>query len=155
MLSWFFNIPNYSLTHQSFLCSSFLILASRMPWFPSSLCREKERDVWASCLLLGVSSDGFNYSWVSFAFFLYALPLPMFSCIVLILDMGMPTIWNVPDILLVWLYNVSTSRQTFLWIMFQVSSNTFYTTLSVLPVLLLPPILCLSANWMHFYFAFV
>lgn len=28
------------------------------------LCREKERDVWASCLLLGVSSDGFNHPWV-------------------------------------------------------------------------------------------
>ena len=32
------------------------------------LCREKERDVWASCLLLGVSSDGFNHSWVPSSF---------------------------------------------------------------------------------------
>lgn len=47
----------------SFLCPVW-------PWppacpriFPLS-CREKEGDVWAPCLLFGVSSDGFNHSWV-------------------------------------------------------------------------------------------
>lgn len=32
------------------------------------LCREKERDVRASRLLLGISSDGFNHSWVHSSF---------------------------------------------------------------------------------------
>lgn len=51
------------------------------------LCREKERDVWASCLLLGLSSDGFNHSWVpssfphlcTLLFFSYSQPLPTTS----------------------------------------------------------------------------
>jgi len=31
---------------------------------PILFYREKERNVWASCLLFGVTSDGFNHSWV-------------------------------------------------------------------------------------------
>lgn len=39
--------------------------------------REKERNVWASCLLLGLSSDGFNHSWVPST--LLSMLSPLFS----------------------------------------------------------------------------
>lgn len=62
-------------------CQPYQLTWSKAPYYTCSRCasfssdslllhapilfyREKERNVWASCLLFGVTSDGFNHSWV-------------------------------------------------------------------------------------------
>lgn len=92
---------------------------------PLFLCREKERDVWASCLLLGVPSDGFNHSWVLSSF----PSLTLCILFIFLLDQH--------------------ARQPI-----QATWHFFhpFRLFSVLPK---QDVLCLSAIWMHFYFACV
>lgn len=67
---WRCNVFNSSTTFHigQTLVTSLLILSDPGVSYATVsslfLSREKERDVWAPCLLFGVSSDGFNYSWV-------------------------------------------------------------------------------------------
>lgn len=55
--------PGQPSSHQP-LISSFPTSDPRLLHAPILFCREKEGNVWAPCLLLGVSSDGFNHPWV-------------------------------------------------------------------------------------------
>ena len=128
------------------------------------LCREKERNVWAPCLLLGVSSDGFNHSWVPSSFpsitpphthlctllfssyNQYARQLWVTSSFFVQMSFG----YTVVFVCIVLFHFLDIVEAQF------VSQIHFNLSLrSVFSVLPKPPALCLSATWMHFYFACV
>lgn len=69
--------PGQPSSHQP-LTSSFPTSDPRLLHAPILFCREKEGNVWAPCLLLGVSSDGFNHPWVPSSSYPQSLPFSSF-----------------------------------------------------------------------------
>lgn len=134
--------------------------------------REKERNVWASCLLLGLSSDGFNHSWVPsfhlsllpslFSFVIYSVQsrakpthFPRFES--LSIGLSVASVCESPSVRVDSLFNqpknqVRKIQPVFFFFLFSfclfVCDKLQFVCKFFFPFFL-------SVTWMHFYFAYV